>query len=1018
MHPAHRMRDTIPHATRQNLIMNSSDQAGFGSAPADDSHTEARRLEALRVYQILDTVRETHYDRITTLAASALDMPVALISLVDRDRIWFKSAHGLEVNEIPRCEGFCGSAIRQDSVYEVPDTLEHPVTRHDPLVTGAPGIRYYAGVPLRVGEGHAVGVLCVLDFRPRHLDDTGRARLRAFAELACDQIEFRHALNRVRTLADADRRFRVLFEKIADPMLLLDVESGVFTDWNPAALRMLNYPGRAQVIALRPADISPALQPGGRSSAEKAIEMMAIARRDGSHRFEWVICSPYSPERSIEVLLTAVVMDGREVFITTWRDLSAHKQAEAALAESRLRLKFALDGAGDGVWDWDLANSTVFFSPRWKSMLGYAEDEIGATLEDWADRVHPDDKTRVMADVQAHLAGHTDHYANEHRMRCRSGDYLWILDRGKVVERDADGQPLRMVGTHTDMSERRRVLSELEHSEHTQRALLDAMADGVFVAQDFRFVFANTALPRILGYSREEFIGLHFTDVVHPDFLELWCERFRLRISSGPEPLRRYEVQFMHKSGQRPVWIELIASRFVHEGDPAVLGIVRDISEKKINEQMIWRQANYDALTGLPNRHMLMHRLDQEMKLCQRHNWSLALLFIDLDRFKEVNDTLGHALGDRLLKQAAQRISGCLRETDVVARFGGDEFTVLLGAIEQPEVIEAIAAKILDRLHQPFQLDQQLAYVSASIGITLYPGESDSVDDLMMHADQAMYEAKRAGRNRVSYFTRSLQDDAERRMRLVADMHAAIERHQFSLVYQPIVHIPSGSVRKAEALIRWQHPERGYVSPADFIPIAEETGLILPIGDWVMRTGIEFARDLKTRFGDTVQISLNKSPVHLRNRKPGYPSVVELLAEYDVPGSLIAVEMTEGMLIEADEHTLQRLYALRDAGVQVSLDDFGTGYSSLSYLKKFDIDYLKIDQSFVRGLAPHSSERALCEAMIVMAHKLGMQVVAEGVETHEQLALLREAGCDYAQGYLFSRPLPAEHFEVWLRENG
>ena len=998
--------------------MNTPDPDGCGRLPPEDTRTETRRLEALHLYRILDTVRETHYDRITTLAASMLDMPVALISLVDRDRIWFKSAHGLEVSEIPRCEGFCGSAIRQDGVYEVPDTQDHPVTRHDPLVTGAPGIRYYAGVPLQVEGGHAVGVLCVLDFRPRRLDETGRDRLIALAELARDQIEFRHALGRLRTLADADRRFRVLFEKIADPMLLLDVESGVFTDWNPAALRMLNYPDRAQVIALRPADISPECQPDGRPSADKAIEMMAIARREGSHRFEWVIRSPYSAERSIEVLLTAVVLDGRDVFITTWRDLSAHKQAEAELAESRVRLKFALEGTGDGVWDWDVVHSTVFFSPRWKGMLGYAEDEIGNGLDEWSSRVHPDDIGQVMADVQAHLEGHTEQYVNEHRVRHRNGDYLWILDRGKVVARDADGLPLRMVGTHTDVTERRRVMNDLAQSELAQRALLDAMADGVFVAQDFRFVFANTALPRILGYSREEFIGLHFTDVVHPDFLELWCERFRLRISSGPEPLRRYEVQFMHKNGQRPVWIELIASRFVHEGAPAVLGIVRDISEKKINEQMIWRQANYDALTGLPNRHMLIHRLDQEMKLCQRHSWSLALLFIDLDRFKEVNDTLGHALGDRLLKQAAQRISGCLRETDVVARFGGDEFTVLLGAIEQPEVIEAIAAKILDRLHQPFQLDQHMAYVSASIGITLYPGESASVDDLMMHADQAMYEAKRAGRNRVSYFTRSLQDDAERRMRLVADMHAAIEQSQFSLVYQPIVHIASGKVRKAEALIRWQHPARGHVSPADFIPIAEETGLILPIGDWVMRTGIKFARDLQARFGETVQISLNKSPVHLRNRKPGYPSVVELLAEYGVPGSLIAVEMTEGMLIEADEQTLQRLYALRDAGVQVSLDDFGTGYSSLSYLKKFHIDNLNSPQPCARARSAHSSERALCEAMSVMAHKLGIEVVAEGVETHEQLALLREAGCDYAQGYLFSRPLPAEHFEVWLRENG
>ena len=356
---------------------------------------------------------------------------------------------------------------------------------------------------------------------------------------------------------EGDRRFRLLFERIPDPMLLLDVESGVFTDWNPAAMRMLNFPAREEVIALRPADISPPHQPDGRASDDKAREMMDIARREGSHRFEWTICSPYRSEVVIEVLLTTIAIDGREVFITTWRDLSQQKRTERDLVANKLRWKFALEGAGDGVWDWNIQDGTVFFSPRWKTMLGYEEQDIGNALSEWSERVHPDDLPRVMADVQAHLDGRTPGYRNEHRMLCRNGDYKWILDRGKVISNDADGRPLRMVGTHTDITERRRVQTELERAEATQRALLDAMADGVFVAQEHRFVFVNPALPRMLGYTVEEFTGLTFADVLHPDFLELWSERYERRIGSGPEPQRRYEVQLLNRDGDRPLWIEM-----------------------------------------------------------------------------------------------------------------------------------------------------------------------------------------------------------------------------------------------------------------------------------------------------------------------------------------------------------------------------------------------------------------------------------------------------------------------------
>jgi diguanylate cyclase (GGDEF)-like protein/PAS domain S-box-containing protein len=981
-------------------------------------HDESRRLATLRRYRILDTPRDARFDNITALAAELMQVPVAIVSLVDADRIWFKSACGLGASEVSRCDGLCSSAIQSDLPYVVEDALNTPVVRDNPLVTGAPGLRCYAGIPLKADDGQMLGVLWVADVKPRAFPERALRQLRSLALMVVDQLEFVRARHCMTTLAEGDRRFRLLFENIADPMLLLDAESGVFMDWNPAAITMLRYPDRSEVRNLSPADISPLEQPDGRASSEKAVAMMSIARLHGSHRFEWAICSPYREEFVIEVLLTTLDMQGRQMFITTWRDLTHQKQAERKLLDSEIRWKFAIDGSGDGLWDWSIPDGRVFFSPRWKSMLGFEEHEIGSDLHEWSSRVHPDDLPRVMAELERHMCGQTATYNTEHRLLGKDGDYRWILDRGKIVSRDAALRPLRMVGTHTDVTERRRVMMELEVAEFGHRALLNAMADGVFVSQDFRFVFANPALPQMLGYTLDEFVGLPFSDVVHPDFLDLWTERFTQRIGNArAEPTRQYEVQFLCKGGVRSIWIELIASRFIYLGAPAVLGIVRNIGEKKKTEEIIWRQANYDTLTQLPNRLMLLDRLDLEIRKSRRSGLPLALLFIDLDRFKEINDTLGHHLGDLLLQLAAQRLLSCLRDVDLVARLGGDEFTVVIAGLESRDAAERVAQSILEALQQPFQLDAEVVYVTASIGITLYPHDAHCIEDLLKQADQAMYDAKHLGRNRLSYFTPSMQARAEKRMRLVGDIHAAIQNHQFYLMYQPIVDLATGQTHKAEALIRWDHPEKGVISPVDFIPIAEETGLIMPLGDWVTRTSLAFAQSLEHRFGEPVQISINLSPLQFRNKKPQYPTVVELLEQAGAPGHLITVEITEGTLLEADTQVLEKLCRMREAGVQVSLDDFGTGYSSLSYLNKFDIDYLKIDRSFVQGLAPNSSELALCEAMIVMAHKLGIKVIAEGVETGEQSDLLINAGCDYAQGYYFARPLAPDAFEAFVAQN-
>ncbi|MCK5356700.1 MAG: EAL domain-containing protein, partial [Methyloprofundus sp.] len=423
-----------------------------------------------------------------------------------------------------------------------------------------------------------------------------------------------------------------------------------------------------------------------------------------------------------------------------------------------------------------------------------------------------------------------------------------------------------------------------------------------------------------------------------------------------------------------------------------------------------------DELTGLPNRRMFQDRLELEMAKSHREKCSLALLFIDLDRFKAVNDTLGHEVGDLLLIEASKRIISCVRETDAIARLGGDEFTVILSGLHDTLNTERITGLIIKKLSQPFNLVEQEVYITASIGITLFPNDGESISQLLKNADQAMYRAKKLGRNRFSYFTPAMQDTAQKYLQILTDLRSAIAEQQFQLHYQPIVDLTTGQILKAEALIRWYHPSMGLISPADFIPIAEESGLIIEIGDWVFKNAAQQAKYWLDTYGLTIQISINKSPVQFQSSEDS-TNWIKYLNSLGLLGENIVIEITEGLLMETTESIVRQLLQFRDAHIPVSMDDFGTGYSSLAYLNKFDIDFLKIDRSFTRNLSPDSSDMVLSEAIIVMAHKLGLKVIAEGIETEEQLQLLKAADCDYGQGYLFSRPIPADEFIKLLIQN-
>jgi diguanylate cyclase (GGDEF)-like protein/PAS domain S-box-containing protein len=557
-----------------------------------------------------------------------------------------------------------------------------------------------------------------------------------------------------------------------------------------------------------------------------------------------------------------------------------------------------------------------------------------------------------------------------------------------------------------------------EESLRLAASVYDTSSEAIMITDaNNQIIAVNPAFIQITGYVAEEIIGKNPSILKSGRHDEAFYQAMWHDINTTG--YWQGEIWDRRKNGEAyPKWLTI---NTVFNEDGTVqrrVAMFTDISQKREAEQLIWRQANFDALTELPNRQMFHDRLDQDIKKAGRAGRPLALMLLDLDQFKEVNDTLGHDMGDVLLKDVAQRLSSCVRESDTVARLGGDEFTVLLGELVDPGSVERVAQDVLRKLTEPFYLGGEIAYVSASIGITLYPEDAIEIEALLKNADQAMYASKKLGRNRYSYFTPSMQQAAQTRMRMANDLRGALAGHQFWIAYQPIVELATGAIHKAEALIRWQHPTQGLISPATFIPVAEDTGLIVDIGDWVFGEAAQQVKRWRTLLHPAFQISVNKSPVQFHSESQTHLAWYDHLQQLGLPGQSIAVEITEGLLLDAGALVTDRLLEFRDAGIQVAIDDFGTGYSALSYLKKFDIDYLKIDQSFTHNLAPGSDDMALCEAIIVMAHKLGMQVIAEGVETEEQKALLVAAGCDYAQGYLFSKPVPPEEFERLLNSPG
>ena len=813
-------------------------------------------------------------------------------------------------------------------------------------------------------------------------------------------------------------------------------------------------------------------------------------------------------------------------------------QRKDALRDSEFRWKFAIEGSGNGLWDWDIATDRVFFSKTWKSLLGYSENEIDGDFGEWELHIHQEDRAKVLAALQDHLDGKTPAYISEYRVLCKDGSYKSMLDHGLVVSRNASNKPVRVIGTLSDVSERKAAESKLRM---LSTAIEQSPTSVVITNLDAKIEYVNPCFTEATGYSLAEAVGknprvlqsgltdasvyrdmwktltggrtwvgelinkrkngeLYFEeayispvkdangDVSHyvavkvditarklaEDNLRIAAAVFQsqegmmvadantviLRVnnaftritgysadevigstpkvlSSGMHDKVFYDAMWdtLHQSGtwEGEVWnrrkngeayLERLIITAVRNAGGKVtnyVATITDITSSKEASEEIHNLAFYDPLTQLPNRRLLLDRLKQALAVSARSGRYGALLFLDLDHFKTLNDTLGHDMGDQLLKQVSVRLSECVRKVDTVARLGGDEFVVLLENLSSKQIEAAaqtkiIATKIQAALSRPFVIGSHEHHSTGSVGATLFVDQQQAgVEAILKQADIAMYQAKDSGRNAIRFFDQDMQDAVVARANLEHELRAAIAQKQFQLHFQPQVD-REGGILGAEVLIRWIHPQLGIVNPGHFIDLAEDTGLILPIGEWVLNAACAQLKAWQEySYTKNLTLSVNVSAKQFR-QADFVEQVQSFINHYGINPSLLKLELTESILFKDINGMISTMNTLRNIGIGFELDDFGTGYSSLQYLKKLPLSQLKIDQSFVRDIAIDHNDRTLVLTIITMAHSLGLEVIAEGVETQQQFDFLKDHGCDHYQGYLFSKPLPVDEFKVLLQK--
>ena len=687
--------------------------------------------------------------------------------------------------------------------------------------------------------------------------------------------------------------------------------------------------------------------------------------------------------------------------------LKAASQKE--IAENERRLKFALWGCGEELWDWNIETGKISRSnrlPNIKLPETMSVDQVFQNVQD----IHPKDLSRSSLALSDYLKGHSDSYEVVYRVKDKHEKWLWLLDRGKIVETDKSGAPTRMAGMLKD-------ISKIKSTEEQLKLIATAFEntfEGIWIAdKNYRIKAINRAFSLITGFSSAEVLGKK---------LKLCKTKKNV---DGLEDYLKQEVKKNHQ-WQGEIWeerkdgtlypAELNINSIQDEDNSTThfVGVFSDITQRKKDEDELRELANFDALTGLPNRNLFCDRVNHSIERVHRNKKRLSLFFIDIDQFKKINDSLGHPVGDQLLFLVGERISDVLKKEDTLSRFGGDEFCILIEEISSTSIAAKIAKRIIEKFTYQFVVEGIAMTVTPSIGIVVYPDDGVDTNTLIKNADTAMYQAKNNGRNRYEFFTEELNRNAEKNLKFESELRLALIEDQFEIYYQPKVSLSSGEIVSMEALVRWNSPERGLVGPNEFIPVAEECSLIIPLSNLILeKVCTDLAGWLKNNIFNE-RVAINLSVVQFREHGGLIDSVQHVLNKTEVPAKHIELEITEGMVMDNVENAIAVMQHLRELDIHISIDDFGTGYSSLSYLKKFPVNTLKIDRAFIIDMESNNRDASIVSSIINLAHSLELNVIAEGVETLEQLNILKELGCDEIQGYLFSRPLDKKGIEQIL----
>jgi diguanylate cyclase (GGDEF)-like protein/PAS domain S-box-containing protein len=682
----------------------------------------------------------------------------------------------------------------------------------------------------------------------------------------------------------------------------------------------------------------------------------------------------------------------------------------AQLRDREERFKMALWATGERYWDYHLDSGRLqrLVVHSGNGSLG---NEVSVEHVDAADVIHPDDLPQAMACMQRYAAGETEMYQSEHRIRDDQGRWIWVRARGRAVERDTDGRVVRVAGTALNITRSRSVERDRQIASEVLRSMNEAVC---VLDRDFRFVSVNPAFTRMTGYDDAEVIGrsAELLDSTQHD------PAFYRHIRDIVVRQGRYSGEMWQRRKDGEEFLCALESGAVLDtsGDQQLyVTVLSDITQQKRAEQELRYLANFDTLTNLPNRALLAERLSRAIVRARREGNRIAVLFLDLDRFKDINDSLGHAAGDRILRAAAVRLQQTVGEHHTVARLGGDEFTVVLENLDAPEDADKVAREVIMSFEAPLILDdRQEVAISPSIGISLYPDHAQVPTELLKQADTAMYQAKAAGRRTYMRYDDAMDIAIRQRATVSGALRKVLDRGELRLVYQPRLALSTSRITGVEALLRWSSDEHGEIPPAEFIPLAEESGLILEIGEWVLREACLALRRWHQHGLDRLSVAVNVSVLQLL--RGDFPEVVRrVLDDTGVPPNALELELTESVLMANAEQTAMKLQAFRALGVSLAIDDFGTGYSSLAYLKRLPITTIKIDKAFIGDLTHDPEDAAITTTVIAMAHSLGLNVVAEGVETEAQMQFLARHRCDEIQGFWLSPPLDAHGCLAFIR---